>query len=644
MITLLKKELRQLLPISCLVFFLMGGGLLVEPMTERPDEMSWEGISSCLSPNNGAETAIVLLLICLAVGFSLFPREHDEKTIDFLHSLPLSRRTIFLTKVLAGYLVLVAGILLEQLVNWLLQLPNTQSMTGEQFSFRTAVYFSFLECSFCYIVLSHAVLLSFFRRFGLLIYGIFIWLVLALQNAHPGFLFLDFTTLLNLEYKGSNLLIPWHGLAFHCMFALLCLAVAAVLWLSPAERFTSIYQRLFRMRTGKVILTATSVGIAIVVIALMTYLSNDNADNADGRAVYVSFSTANLSTSHYRFTYPTSLRARVHSLAKQADDMYQNAATALNAEMRDRIIVDLTEQSKEHAGIAGWKKIRMDITSTDDSTALSRILNHETVHVLSAHLSEHRLAEHRDDTRFFTEGLAEYLSYKAVPDPGTLGHRRLIASMAWKRQQMSFEELVDDDQFAAKYDPDLVYFLGEVWAHALAQTCGEQAAGNLLRKMARKDAPKDLRGIVFWQEATQAVQCELSSVNNAWLHMLDELAKKNEEQINGFLRVKGTTRSTDQGDTAIVVRVDPPLALGQTATVLLRVRADANVERAHYYTNSTFLLGLEDNAVDNPETITEIRIPSSVLTGRRFDYQLGIETQPIDIPYFEPWKSAAVPK
>src|SRR4051812_19373953 len=102
--TLLSKELRQLRAFWLMFLAFELCAVAYELATARPDEFRW-AMSSIYPSNGPADSAVTYFLYALVVGFSLFPREEEEGTLDFLASLPIRRVQIFATKILAGLLL-----------------------------------------------------------------------------------------------------------------------------------------------------------------------------------------------------------------------------------------------------------------------------------------------------------------------------------------------------------------------------------------------------------------------------------------------------------------------------------------------------------------------------------------------------------
>ena len=140
--TLIKKEFRQLLPVAILIIIFFTAQLIYNPVSGRLDEDSSSKISGYLEPDSQVSSSIVLIILCLMTSFSLFPREYDDRTIEYLYSLPISRNAVFFSKFIVALSILYGAMLLGCLADYLLQLFNKQPFSGTQFNLRTDRLFS----------------------------------------------------------------------------------------------------------------------------------------------------------------------------------------------------------------------------------------------------------------------------------------------------------------------------------------------------------------------------------------------------------------------------------------------------------------------------------------------------------------------
>jgi len=631
---LLRKELRALLPLLVLCAALFGLNLLYVPLVERLDEVSWTGaMDGAIRPGGDGALSVLLLIVSLVVAYSLFPREHDDGTIAFLYSLPTTRGRVFLAKVTAGALVLAGGVLAQHLVAWLLQLPNGQSFTGEQFRLATAAKHAFLEGAFCAVILAHGVLASFLRRFGLILYFGLVWAVLGLQDLSPAFGWLDASHLLDLDYDGRRLLIPWGALAVHAGVAAAALGAAALLWTGAAERFTAAWLGATAAPLGKVALGCGTAALVGLLFAFSIYLAVKAEDSDREPVVYPDFHPVAVETARYELVYPDAFRARSLRLIRRADAIHAEVRAALGAEPGARIVADLTEVSPHHAGIASWEKIRVGVAAATDEAELRRTFAHETVHAFQYRLSDRRLREKGRSVRFFAEGLAEWVAWEVVPDPELRRANRLLAVAAWRRHRLRFAELTDDDAFRAAHDSHLVYPVGETWCQALVDVAGPEAPGDVLRALARPDAPRDLAGVELWQDTLQALGLELEAVNAAWEARLAALAEAEAEALAALPRLGGGVVAATAGELLLRASADPLPPDAADWTWLVRVRSGPADEDVDYRVYEGRL---------QPDGRLAFEVPKGVLRGRSFDLQLGAQPDPRVLPFYEDWQTALV--
>lgn len=639
MIPLYLKELRTLVPLQILLILTNSGDVLYRPLVERLDEQAWTDISSYIEPGEGAALGVGLMILALLVAFSLLPREHEERTIEFLYSLPVSRWRIFLAKAAAGATVLVVGCVVLQVTDGLLQSPNRQSYLGEQWRLGLAAQMALLQSAFALCVLCHGLLLSFWRRLGLIPYAIAGWIILSLERVSPSFAPLNMMNLLALEYEGRRLVMPWDELALHGAVALAAFFAAFALWMGRGEWFTALWERLRRRAWGKLSLGCATVMVVVAFTGLVLSLwggeEMDRLDEPGQAPPERSFQRATATTERFEFTYPDNLRGRAQVLIAEADRLHERLRARLGAEEGDRVVVDLTEQSPHHEGITAWTTMRVGLVGEPDDARLRRIFVHELVHAFQFQLTDRRLADNGRAVRFFAEGSAEYYAQELVPDAQARRALRRTAVASWRRHQVRFQTLADDVELTARLDPLLVYTLGESWTAALVEACGPEAPGRVLRAIGRSGAPRDLAPPAFWRDTMQAAECDLEQVLGVWEGLLAEEAEAEADFLEALPRLGGGVVGSDGSMVRVLATLDRPPRSADDG-YLLRARDDPSV-------GVHGLRSFQGRTLPGDGRQVEFEVPRSLTRGERFQVQLGVKFDPHSWAYFEPWQDLEVP-
>ena len=207
MIRLILCQIKQLWPFVLLWMALVLVFYGLEVSTSRVDELSYLAwCSDYCTVGSDFDLVLFTVLLYMLAAYSLFPREFDEGTIDFVRSLPVSRGQIFFAKVLAAWLLICALIAIESLITSTLLTFNTQTITGKKYWANDLIFFV-RNCLFALVIVSHGVFISWFRTVGLIIYTAYlvglIWLEQSLGVSGPYNIFRFF----NNEYDGQRLLI-----------------------------------------------------------------------------------------------------------------------------------------------------------------------------------------------------------------------------------------------------------------------------------------------------------------------------------------------------------------------------------------------------------------------------------------------------
>ena len=639
MIRILFKEGRQLFPIACLWLAVLALGYLTKFTTERFDEQTFSAwCEGYCDYNSGATVVIFTALIALVTAYSLFPREHDDATIDFLRALPVSRSMIFVGKVLAAWLLLCLLNVISYSADFLLLRLNPESMGGR---FYPQVWMTLLwrDCLVAFIFISHGVLLSWFRTLGLLIYAIYLLTILWAESVLGTSGIWSVFTLLSNEYDGSTLLVNAKALSIHTAIAFGFLLVAGRLWSGTESSVSGGKQSTLGMTIFRVILSVSGFVFLAGVLIYRVGVGTGTTTTSDLRVA---------TTEHYRFVYKESREDTVQYMLEYAEQDYKALAQLLGVTDSPSIRVDLSAQSEHAAGLATWKKIQMDLNAFESDVSQRRVLSHETTHVLQAVESDRALARNHSAAKFFIEGMAQYTSFEVVPELERRNSNWQLAAISWKRQNIEFTDLIDEAAFSERFDPELHYSLGDLWTRAFVSSCGEPAMGDFLRAAGREEATRNMSPIIFWRDTTAQINCDLDTVNELWRVQMEALyATVEQEQFPGFKDIViDQPASSDQ--VSITVKLSAYEQGDNTADTSKRavkitmpsrfiVRIGAASSRVAAGVDPVF----RGQLMEDGERVN-FKVPRSMIAGSRFRYQLGFTPSAGSRYYYEQWQRGSL--
>jgi hypothetical protein len=138
MIALFRKELRHVLPWVLLILGIEVLGNLLVAVRYAPDTIVWARWTPMFRGERAFSCSLVLTVWAMLLAFQVFPYEKDEQTIDFLYSLPLRRRSIFLAKYGTAAAILLTAIVAEEATRWFISGANPHPLTGQTFRFSWA--------------------------------------------------------------------------------------------------------------------------------------------------------------------------------------------------------------------------------------------------------------------------------------------------------------------------------------------------------------------------------------------------------------------------------------------------------------------------------------------------------------------------
>jgi len=543
-----RKEFRSACPFLGLVIALFVLDLVLQVWTNLPNAMPLAETYENYLASTG-ESAFIYFVLVFAMASGLLVREYDEGTMEFLDSLPVSRSRVFAVKVTMAILTLVLLVVSDISTGVLLHALSRNSLDRSFHVSLLATAFGLRMCQL-FVVLSLGLALSFLRRFGWLVLGLLFWSFILLREWVPSIAVLDLFALADPQFEGDRWIVPRRLLEVQLSLGFGLLAIAYCLFLGLGDRLWHGYQRLTRTRLGNACLWSASVVLVVAGASLLFRFADQEfeeseADDNGVTVVYPSWSTSRSRTEHFEFVYPTNLNHRALTLIDAADSIHEKVRRFFDAQPGAPIVVDATSALPRHAGLAYWDKIRLDLRVTEHQETLQSILGHEATHVFLERLADSRLRDHFNSTRFFHEGVASYVEFHLFEPQHGLDPLRSVAAVMHARQEVKIEEMVNSQLLTARRDTDLVYPLGEVFVEALVERHGEAAIGNIVRKLTRDDAPKDLTGLELWRDVFQACGYSFDQLLNDFFARLDAEVERHRALVDKLPRLRGVVTSND---------------------------------------------------------------------------------------------------
>lgn len=631
MLRLIFKEVRQLWPIGGLWLTVLVLNYAIQLATERFDEQTFTGWCEGYCDYNSSATIIVFTaLIALVTAYSLFPREHDDATIDFLRALPVSRRSVFIAKVFAAWALLCFINILSYGLDAFLLSTNPESIGGR---FYPQVWSTLLwrDCLVAFIILSHGVLLSWFRTIGLVIYAIYLLLLMWAESALGTSGVWSIFTLLGNEYDGSTLVVDTRALSIHTGVALVALFIAYHLWSRTDSSVSGAKQATFGLTVFRGLLTVTGFVVLTLILAYQVGLGTGSTGAQSLRVA---------TTEHYRFVYPAAREDTMQYIIEHAESDYSALGGLLGVTDLPNIRVDLSAQSEHAAGLATWKKIQMDLNAFNADVSQRRVLSHETTHVLQAVESDRALSRNYGAVKFFIEGMAQYTSFEVVPEEARRESNWQLAAVSWKRQNIEFTDLIDEAGFTEKFDPELHYSLGDLWTRAFVSGCGPDVLGDFLRASGREGAVRDLPPAIFWRDTTRQFDCDLDSVNELWRSQMEAL--HDSVQQSRFPVYSDVVANVNEATSQVVITAklvahESAEAVDLPERVIVRIGASSTRLAAGV---DPVYRGQLTELADSAEV--RFTVPRSVIEGSRFRYQLGLTPSDGSRYYYESWRRGSL--
>ncbi|MDJ0840052.1 MAG: ABC transporter permease [Acidobacteriota bacterium] len=617
------KEWHNLRPFWYLVLFLFGADLLFVPLTDFPDQNLLTLQFDLISRNDWIEYSVIIFFTCYALTSGLLVREQDMDTIRFLDALPTSRTRIFIVKLLLAFVVLFSGPLVEALVSLGFHLLSRDSL-NHGFHWPLIGAALFLHALQILVFLSVGLVLSFLRRFNWLLTALLVFTYILVHREFPEVEVINPLTLVRPVLEGYTWVIPWDAVKFQSCLAAVLLLSSWYLFQGAGFKISLALDRWRAHWPGRIALGCAGTLAVFGWIGLVGYLIwlEDPDTDDDAEPVYVDWRTHRVFADPYVFHIPANLESRAREMIDAAPEIHNTVRDFFQAESLTEIPVDATAPAGPHtAGLAFGKLIRLNLGAlvSLSPAELKQTLGHETTHVYIESLSNRRMSQSFRYTRFLHEGLAEYLEHRFFGHEGDeLDGLNLQACLVYQRKELELEDMFDNNRLTARHDANLVYSLGERFVAALVFRYGDRAPGNILRAMARDDAPKDLEGLTLWRDTFRAAGYNFDEVANNFYDLLDRDSERLKERISSIPRVYGSLE-----EEAGVLIIRPHLEFPFEGEIICRVRQHT------------------DSAVDEYKELKPDEDGLFLVSKQQYpalQYQLGIRDPQTGHPIYQPWQ------
>lgn len=627
--TLYLKELRSLLPFLLLVLVFVAISLLDVSLTQFPDQQT---LAAMFAHGSDGEQ-IVLFFITFALTQGLLIRERSENTLEFLDSLPSSRSQMFFGKCAAGLSVLLIFPLAEGALAFFMHAISRHSAAPDlQLTFFAQILL--IDIWMLLVFFGIGLAFSFFGRFSLLaLVFAGLWYGTFKEMQLPWIESIDPFANIYANMIGNVLHIPWRSL-------LIQMSISVFFTLLSWWGFTRLGTSPNRVAPWKKRLALTllilGVGIASVswgVIRRRAIAAKPAHSSLNPSApAFPSWQTSRSTTDSFTFIYPSNQMQRAEKLISAAESVHQQVTDFLHADANRALVIDLTSHSSRHAGTAYWKRVNMNLNAGSSPQDLEAILGHELTHIYISQLSDNKVNERFNSTRFFHEGLASYLEYRLFRKPGDLPHIRKLAAIARERDRIRFEQLVDSSKLAQTHAFELVYPLGEIFIAAIVERYGDHAPEKLIRAFAREDAPAKLDTMTLWEDTFQSCGFNLEEAIAVFYELLASEIKQHQKFIDDLPIIH--TEIVHRGMWVGIKFISPSDSTKtklKSEQIFCRFRSNKDTPESQYLTGF-----IDDN--------NTIWVSASSFPEKTFWYQTSFRSIGLSASIMSPWKRSPIPE
>jgi ABC-type transport system involved in multi-copper enzyme maturation permease subunit len=591
-------------------------------------------------------SALLLLIIGLVAGVLVMGHEKEHKTQSFMDSLAVSRNSVFLHKALAALLLMACVVLVfvgdGVLSSALLLTSMDPTLPWKALLAKTGLMFVLAVA-----IVGIAMVISFTGKFFALATFILIIAIVASHTMMPVWAsWIDSSALLTPQITSAGeLVLPWRQITGYSIVAAAAFGFAGLLF--------NTRDSLYGLSTGRKSSTWVKVGVGIVATAAVGFagflqekLDDDPADvdpitqvvgapklllHVSEKTEVVGFSTKK--TTFYEVIFKNSQAKQLLEIGDSAFDVAHQDVMAYfqNPELPNGlIVVDVASAVSSHAaGVTNWTKIRVPLIKADNDYEFVSTLRHETAHVFIEQLSGGFAGNHMRFMRAFHEGIATAVELSVNDDltRTALESRHAEVALAVSRGRVSLDELCDDSVLAKKYNSDLAYSFGLIFAESLIDAGGPSLPRRVLASLERSPptVSTTTTSAQLWQQILQDCEVSREFVIAAYEARLDKLSQSQAAFVDGFPRLNAVV-SVDRGE--IIIRPSEVPMQSPDLEMVCCVEVDTgNAKKQGHVARGS------DGA---------FRISRTAQSGNKVRYLLGWKSPELDYPVFEPWAEAII--
>ena len=591
-------------------------------------------------------SALLLLIIGLVAGVLVMGHEKEHKTQSFMDSLAVSRHSVFLHKALAALLLMACVVLVfvgdGVLSSALLLTSMDPTLPWKALLAKTGLMFVLAVA-----IVGIAMVISFTGKFfALATFSLIIAIVASHTMMAEWASWIDSSALLTPQITSEGeLVLPWRQITGYSIVAAASFGFAGLLF--------NTRDSLYGLSTGRKSSTWVKVGVGIVATGavgfaglLLTKLGDGPADvdpmtevagkpslylNLSSETEFVGFSTKK--TAFYEVIFRNTQAKRLLEIGDVTFDVVHLDVMAYfqDPELPNGlIVVDVASAVNSHAaGVTNWTKIRVPLIKADNDYEFVSTLRHETAHVFIEQLSGGFAGNHMRFMRAFHEGIATAVELSVNDDLTRKALERMHAevALAVSRGRVSLDELCDDSALAKKYNSDLAYSFGLIFAESLIDAGGPSLPRRVLASLERSPptVSTTTTSAQLWQQILQDCEVSREFVIAAYEARLDELSQSQAAFVDRFPRLNAVV-SVERGE--IIIRPSEVPMQSPDLELVCCVEVDNGLAK-------------EQEPVARGSD-GAFRISRTAQSGNKVRYLLGWLSPELDHPVFEPWAEAVI--